>query len=104
MGWKAGGSVERARLRDYKSDAEEQIPAKFVLRVTQGPTPGVIAFHFDGAGKSYDATYTSQIALTDEDQYYKGGRLVFFAPENIPENERTSSDRDDAIDANFRFQ
>jgi large subunit ribosomal protein L40e len=49
---------------------------KFVLRRTQGPLDGCIAFHPDG---NY-ATLTAQITLNGDDEY-KGGRLCYYSPD-----------------------
>ena len=49
---------------------------KFVLRRTQGPLDGCIAFHPDG---TY-ASCTLQITINGDDEY-QGGRLCFYAPD-----------------------
>ena len=49
---------------------------KIVLRRTQGPIDGCIAFHPDG---SY-ATQTAQFTLNEDDEC-KGGRLCFYSPD-----------------------
>mmetsp|Transcript_28423 Transcript_28423/g.56884 ORF Transcript_28423/g.56884 Transcript_28423/m.56884 type:complete len:172 (+) Transcript_28423:483-998(+) len=49
---------------------------KIVLRRTQGPLDGCIAFHPDGAY----ATQTAQITLNGDDEY-EGGRLCFYSPD-----------------------
>jgi len=49
---------------------------KFVLRQTQGPLDGCIAFHPDG---NY-ASHTLQITINGDDEY-QGGRLCFYSPD-----------------------
>jgi len=49
---------------------------KFVLRRTQGPLDGCIAFHPDGVY----ASRTLQITVNGDDEY-QGGRLCFYSPD-----------------------
>jgi hypothetical protein len=49
---------------------------KIVLRRTEGPLDGCIAFHPDGPY----ATITTQFTLNGDDEY-KGGRLCFYSPD-----------------------
>ena len=49
---------------------------KIVLRRTQGPLDGCIAFHPDG----HYATRTLQITLNGDNEY-KGGRICFYSPD-----------------------
>ena len=52
------------------------ISTKIVLRRTQGPLDGCIAFHSDG----FYAAQTAQLTLNGDDEY-KGGRLCFYSPD-----------------------
>lgn len=60
-----------ARLNGY-----HRTDSKLVLRRSEGPLDGCIAFHCDG-GYARD---TVQITLNDDSEY-EGGRLVFYSPD-----------------------
>ena len=49
---------------------------KIVLRRSEGPLDGCIAFHVDGG----HASSTVQVTLNDDSEY-QGGRLCFYAPD-----------------------
>ena len=60
-----------ARLNAYHAGG-----SKIVLRRSEGPLDGCIAFHCDGGY----ARETVQITLNDDSEY-EGGRLVFYSPD-----------------------
>ena len=60
-----------ARLNVYHAGG-----SKIVLRRSEGPLDGCIAFHCDGGY----ARETVQITLNDDSEY-EGGRLVFYSPD-----------------------
>lgn len=64
---------------EHNASAVEELHAlhspscKIAMRMTRGPVPGCIGWHFDGG---YAST-TVQLALNDESEY-EGGRLCFY--------------------------
>lgn len=66
------GTVEKLQRLHHCTDRY----SKIVLRRTQGPLDGCIAFHTDG---SY-ASRTVQLTLNGDDEYL-GGRLCFYSPD-----------------------
>mmetsp|Transcript_1046 Transcript_1046/g.1277 ORF Transcript_1046/g.1277 Transcript_1046/m.1277 type:complete len:436 (+) Transcript_1046:86-1393(+) len=69
-------SVAKLMKLLFSSPSESRMNWKIVLRRTEGPLDGCIAFHPDG---SY-ATRTAQLTLNGNDEY-KGGRLCYYAPD-----------------------
>lgn len=75
LGWldqMLGGGITEKLLHFHPSPEQ----AKIVLRRTEGPLDGCIAFHTDGGY----ATSTVQITLNGDNEY-QGGRLCFYAPD-----------------------
>ena len=70
------GDAAVTKLTQMWESSSPRSSMKFVLRRTQGPLDGCIAFHPDG---TY-ASSTLQITINGDDEY-KGGRLCFYSPD-----------------------